>query len=324
MLTPTAPSNPRPVGVASSNPSGSGGGVDYLVQSARKRPSNHYSTHDALIQQESPPLSSAGDIQSESVAAGSATRAVLAVKQQQAQNDSSSLAPTVQHDIAFYEALTQELPDCPVLHSVLFSHKSVCNEFPECSEVMKEVNKTVDDWKEGERKKLAVLQSLTVDDLSNASNEFVTGLEQKEQFHLSTIRRMEELAQQLERRDHEGIDQEWDKLQAQRQIMEQRHAAQNELVRGQQGEVEKIERLRISARQEVQFHTELSKCIMRESVDRNNIFSLREREWMRFRVSIFHVEQRHSFQIEETEVRAALWNMWESSRTALDKLASKK
>jgi hypothetical protein len=109
--------------------------------------------------------------------------------------------PEALHDTQLLEAVSTELPGCPVLHSLLYSHRNVANDGPSPDEALADVDESVARWREAERAKaMATLNRTLLVQLKEEQVEHTKDLARRSEDHERTITRIDRITNIIEQR----------------------------------------------------------------------------------------------------------------------------
>ena len=114
--------------------------------------------------------------------------------------------PEALHDTRFFEAVSKELPGCPVLHSLLYSHRSVVNDGPTPDQALAEVDDSVAKWKEAEKMKaMANLSKTLLFQLKEEQTEVSKDVARRDEDHERTMHRIDRIASTIEKRFESSV-----------------------------------------------------------------------------------------------------------------------
>ena len=206
----------------------------------------------------------------------------------------SSGSPAALHDVQFYEEVAKELPNSPVLHSLLFSHRHVVNPDPPADAAIEEIEKRVSHWRRGEIQKANDIR-VAMENLAKAEREEQQrDLMRRDLEHERVVRRMEEQISNLEMRmeaqliqhqEPHHLPEEWHGLQSRWE--ERTRAAQDACHVIQRSDSE-----RQGYHMEMEKAAHQSKAQINETLERCLLLSEEEGEYVRLKMEFLNAEVR--------------------------------
>jgi hypothetical protein len=128
--------------------------------------------------------------------------------------------PGAMHDVDFYQSVAAELPDSKVLHSILYTHRSVADEGPTVDEELASISENAHNWENTKSAQVKELQEIKKANLTEEYEQDKKDEEAKVLEHSRIFQRLEEMTTELDSNIEKSFDLESQELKQQRQNME--------------------------------------------------------------------------------------------------------
>lgn len=223
------------------------------------------------------------------------------------------------HDVEFYQAVAQELPESSVVHSILYTFRSVIDSSQSCDEILHDVDAHVSGWRAARQSAIEEMQR---------SNEEARTLQSREQQEEEVIRsaeqsramqRIEATFVDLDNRISKSAEEQEAGLEEAWAAMRKRHETEMErTLRGckkiDDNETAAKERMR-----DIELSTQLSKVYIASTAERNSL--LTEEERARIELAFARARERQRlFLLEERKKQYAA--LQQEERTAFEYMHS--
>jgi hypothetical protein len=229
-------------------------------------------------------------------------------------------ADDVQQDVEFYQLIAQELPDSPALQSLLYTHRNVLGDGPNCDEELAKVDSTVQSYLNARRQRVATDRALEAETSSRGVAEAKETEGQRQRDLDAVLARMNDAFTSIDQLEAERLERQQDSVARQRRRDDHRREAENAHVVEYCASLDKFEserRARILAidhadqRGKVEIEETLHRglCLTAEARGRLNVAEVCARDHQAVRLFEEAVRVRRQI-VEEERVACYEWIRW--------------
>ena len=152
--------------------------------------------------------------------------------------------PGGMHDVEFYEKVAEELPDSTVIHSILYTHRSVVDDEATIDEELNTISRKVTDWSRLKSKNSEEIRSMQKKIAEDEQKEQEKELQQRDQEHSRAMSRLEDIVNSLDVEVQKALDRDASELEKLRAANAERLAARLAALEADEKEAEESEKER--------------------------------------------------------------------------------